>query len=117
MFDEYTDYRNTVILFCGICKKSLEVAEGKHTLYLRCPCYERKNRTKEQDVCMNRISKSDANRVYDYIEGLAIDGNLKKGISFKLINIEAIITDINDFYIAVEIINRHKVKKNLKNKA
>ena len=104
------DYRSCVILCCGVDKQRLEIAQGKHNLYLRCPFYNKEKRPHDTRPCMNRISKSDANRVYDYIEGLDFDNELTVGKTFRLVNIDAKIIDINDYYITVEIINRHKIK-------
>lgn len=104
------NYRKCVILHCGIDKQRLEITQGKHNLYLRCPFYKQEKRPQNILSCQNRISKSDANRVYDYIEGLDIDGKLKVGKAFRLVNIDAKVIEINDFYIVVEVINRHKVK-------
>lgn len=104
------NYDEEVVLFCGVDRERLEVAEGKHTMYLRCPKYKKENRRNSEKVCMNRISYSDAQGVYSKIEELETSGKLVVGTKFRLLNIECTVFEINEYYIGVYVINRHKVK-------
>lgn len=110
------NYNNEVVLFCGVDKKRLEITEGKHNLYLRCPKYKSENRNENEPVCNNRISYTAAHNVYSRVGNLDKRGELKSGIRFRIVNIECEVFEINDYYIGVYVINLHKVKQKEDNK-
>ena len=112
--------RKDVIFFCGLCGSRLMLQKGRHTIYYRCPKYERENREKEEKVCTNRISLLDSDYLLSELESVQMRGELKVGFKstlkefftfYKSFDISYEITEINEDYIKVFVINNKRKKK------
>lgn len=102
------DIRNDTIFLCGVDGKRLELTNGKHSLYYRCPCYRRENR-EDDDVCMNRISLKDQESLFNELEQLQKNNCLFYGQGGRAGHLAYEIKDAEKDYLAVYVLNTYKI--------
>lgn len=111
--------RKDVIFYCGLCGSRLMLQKGRHTIYYRCPKYEKEHRTNEETVCTNRISLLDANWLLDELEVLQATNELKEGKKgtineyftfYKSFDLSYEIKEINEDYLKVYVLNNKRKK-------
>lgn len=102
--------KEETIICCGVDGDMLRLCPGKYSLYYRCPRYEFKNRNRDEKVCMNRLSLSDAEIIYSVLEDMEDEGRLKAGESGRIMHLAYEIAEVNEMYIKVYVINHKKVK-------
>lgn len=103
------DLKEDAIFCCGIDGKELKLVMGKHSLYYRCPNYEKEEREEEDEVCMNRLSLKDLDILYAELEQMRFDRRIKPGEHGRKIHLVYEIAEVNPFYIKVYVVNTLKV--------
>lgn len=103
--------RKNLIFFCGIDGCRFNLTSGRYSLYYRCPRYESIHRKNTEKACMNRLSPTDLEILYSIFEEYIESNSLTTGLHDNYLHLEYKVTDINEFYIKVFVINKRFVKK------
>lgn len=102
--------KEDTIFCCGIDGKPFKLVPGKYSLYYRCPNYEFKERGPGKKPCMNRISLKDEEILLEELDKMRLEHRIKTGEGGKRLNLKYEITEVNDIYIMVNVINTFKIK-------
>lgn len=102
--------REDTVFLCGADGKRLHLVNGRHSLYYRCPNYERENRKPDEDVCMNRMSLLEQERMFHELEKVKDSGCLKPEKRGRVMGFVYEIYEMDERYLSVYVINKNKCR-------
>lgn len=96
----------TIQFLCGLDGETMQLTEGKYSLFYRCPCYYKENREEEQPVCNNSLSLKDAQKIQKEIEEKLEEGELKEDEWGEIPGVIYRVCEIYDGLITVFVVQK-----------